>query len=108
MSGQVSYTVREVLERIEKKIDSVACRHEERISALERAPRPIASGEHRMGVVETAQTAQDARLQVLEAYMHTGEGMNAQARKTIGWVAVVASVAGVMSSFVFQLLRFFV
>lgn len=49
---QVSWTVKELLERLEGKVDRVISNHDSRIEALERQERPPANGEFRLAQVE--------------------------------------------------------
>jgi hypothetical protein len=100
---QVSWTVKELLERLEHKVDQVITHHDGRIEALERQDRPIPEGVYRMAQLE-AKVEDNA--EAIRTLAVSATGANAiSIFKERAWARLVAisivagGMAGILSLF---------
>jgi hypothetical protein len=105
---KISWTVKELLERLERKVDQVITHHDGRIEALERQDRPIPDGVFRMAAVETKV---DANADAIKALAASATGASAISifkerawARLVGIAVMAGATAGVLSLLVSKFL----
>jgi predicted nuclease with TOPRIM domain len=97
--------VKELLERIEAKLDGVTRNHEDRLAMLERQAPPITNGEIRMANIEAEISKLDTQVGRLVEESHERYGGDMSTKKLMATVSFAVAVSGTLVGIVVALIN---